>query len=57
MKKTYIIPELEVIKIASQTQMMAGSTVPTGTTPTDPGSSDARGFDDFDDENVDYDNF
>ena len=25
MKKTYIIPAMEVIKIASQTQMMAGS--------------------------------
>ena len=25
MKKTYITPELEVVKIASQTQMMAGS--------------------------------
>ena len=37
---------MEVIKIASQTQMMAGSTVPTGTTPTDPASSDAPGFDD-----------
>ena len=41
---------MEIVKIASQTQMLAGSTVPTGTTPTDPGSSDARGFDDFDDE-------
>ena len=46
MKKTYINPVMEVIKIASQTQMMAGSTVPTGTTPTDPASSDAPGLDD-----------
>ena len=46
MKKTYIIPELEVIKIASQAQMLAGSTVPTGSTPTDPASSDAPGLDD-----------
>ena len=57
MKKTYISPSMETVKIASQAQMLAGSTVPTGTTPTDPGSSDARGFDDFDDENVGYDNF
>ena len=42
MKKTYINPEMEIIKIASQQQMLAGSTVPTGTTPTDPASSDAR---------------
>ena len=49
MKKTYINPVIEVIKIASQTQMLAGSTVPTGTTPTDPGNSDAPEFnDDFD---------
>ena len=46
MKKTYINPVMEVIKIASQTQMLAGSTVPTGTTPTDPGNSDAPEFDD-----------
>ena len=41
MKKTYINPEMEIIKIASQQQMLAGSTVPTGNTPTDPASSDA----------------
>ena len=46
MKKTYINPVIEVIKIASQTQMLAGSTVPTGTTPTDPGNSDAPEFND-----------
>ena len=28
MKKTYINPELEIVKIASQTQMLAGSPVP-----------------------------
>lgn len=48
MKKTYINPELAVIKIASKAQMLAGSTVSIGTTPTDPGSSDSRSFD-FDD--------
>ena len=46
MKKTYIIPEMEVIKIASQTQMMAGSTVPVDPTPENPGNSDAPGLDD-----------
>jgi hypothetical protein len=53
MKKTYINPEIAVIKIASKAQMLAGSEIPTGSTPTNPGSSDARGtfdFDDFEDE-------
>ena len=44
MKKTYIIPELEVVMIQTQQQMLAGSTVPTGSTPTDPASSDAHLF-------------
>ena len=50
MKKTYINPEMVVIKIASNTQMLAGSTLPTGSTPTDPASSDSRSldWDDFD---------
>ena len=46
MKKTYINPELEVIKIASKTQMLAGSSVPTDPNPANPSSSDAPGFDD-----------
>ena len=53
MKKTYINPEIAVIKIASKSQMLAGSTLETGSTYTNPASSDARGtfdFDDFDDE-------
>jgi hypothetical protein len=51
MKKTYINPEIAVIKIASKAQMLAGSTLETGSTPTSPESSDARSFDfdDFDD--------
>jgi hypothetical protein len=51
MKKTYINPEIAVIKIASKAQMLAGSEIPTGSTPTSPESSDARSFDfdDFDD--------
>lgn len=53
MKKTYITPSMETVKIASQTQMLAGSTLGLGTTPTDPGISDSRENDDwldFDDE-------
>ena len=51
MKKTYINPEIAVIKIASKAQMLAGSTLETDSTPTNPESSDARSFDydDFDD--------
>ena len=45
MKKTYINPELEVIKIASQQQILAGSNLSTDSTPVSPGSSDAPGFD------------
>ena len=48
MKKTYINPEMEIIKIASQQQMLAGSTVPTGTEPTDPSESDAPYLEDYD---------
>ena len=56
MKKTYINPEIAVIKIASKAQMLAGSTVSIGTTPTDPGSSDSRSFD-FDDYELDEEDF
>ena len=53
MKKTYINPKLEVIKIAV-TQMLADSKQAHNEEPEEYGS---RGFDDFDDENVNYDNF
>ena len=45
MKKTYINPELEVIKIAT-VQMLAesGPKISTGSTPTDPDESDMPGF-------------
>ena len=59
MKKTYINPELEVIKIATQ-QMLADSTLSIDDTVeiTDEGDLLSReSFDVFDDENVDYDNF
>ncbi len=46
MKKTYINPVIEVIKIASQMQMLAGSTIPTDSNPENPGNSDAPEFDD-----------
>lgn len=50
MKKTYISPSLEIVKIASQTQMLAGSSLSVGNTYTDPGSSDSRGYDDWDED-------
>ena len=39
MKKIYIAPEVEIVEIKGQ-QILAGS-LPTGSTPTSPGSSDA----------------
>ena len=59
MKKTYINPELEVIKIATQ-QMLADSTlsIDDSVQITDEGDLLSReSFDVFDDENVDYNNF
>ena len=59
MKKTYINPELEVIKIATQ-QMLADSTlsIDGSVEITDEGDLLSReSFDVFGDENVDYDNF
>lgn len=57
MKKTYINPELEVVKMVINHQLLDGSiTVDTGTTPTDPSGSDSRFFEDFDDV-TDFDNF
>ena len=45
MKKTYINPKMEIVEIQVQ-QLLAGSTVPTGSTPTDPASSDAPSYED-----------
>jgi len=59
MKKTYINPKLEVIKIAV-TQMLADSTlsIDDSVEITNEGDLLSReSFDVFDDENVDYDNF
>ena len=44
MKKTYICPEMEIVEIEKNVQLLAGSTVPTGDTPTDPSESDAPEF-------------
>ena len=49
MKKAYINPEMEIIKITSRTQVLAGSEIGIGTTPTSPSVSDSR-YIDFDDE-------
>jgi hypothetical protein len=49
MKKTYITPELEVVKIAVSHMLAASPDISTGSTPTSPGDSDAPGLgDDFD---------
>ena len=48
MKKTYINPDMEIVMVATQ-QMLAvsGDSVSTDSTPVDPGSTDAPGFDDL----------
>ena len=48
MKKIYIAPEMEIVDINMNQQLLAGSTIPTGSTPTNPGSSDAPEFDELD---------
>lgn len=47
MKKTYINPELEIIKISSKAQMLAGSAK--GVSDETPSEWGSREFDDFDD--------
>ena len=41
MKKKYIAPEMEMVKIEKNVQLLAGSTIPTGDSATDPANSDA----------------
>ena len=41
MKKIYLTPDMEIVEINTNQQLLAGSTIPAGTTPTDPASSDA----------------
>ncbi len=45
---------MEIIKIASQQQMLAGSTIPTGSTSTDPSLTDAHEGFDFGDDAFDF---
>ncbi len=54
MKKTYINPSMEVIKIASQSQMLAGSLQGNWNESKDPTNADGRGFGDFDDFEEDF---
>ena len=49
MKKAYINPEMEVIKIAIHQQVLTQQSIVTNPDPVNPGSSDAPGFD-WDDE-------
>ena len=45
MKKTYFKPEMDIVEIEKNVQLLAGSTtVPTGDTPTNPNESDAPEF-------------
>ncbi len=52
MKRTYMIPEMEIIEIQIQHQMLAGSVgIDPEASPIDPSSADGREFgDEFDDE-------
>ena len=45
MKKEYIFPEIEVVELKAQHQLLAGSEIPTNPTSVDPANSDAPGFD------------
>lgn len=45
MKKIYNKPEMETLVIKSSQQLLAGSEVPTNSTPVSPGSSDAPAYD------------
>ena len=44
MKKIYFAPEMETVEIEKNVQLLAGSKIPTGDTPTDPSESDAPQF-------------
>ena len=54
MKKTYINPEMLVVKIASKSQLLAGSTLGIGDGDVNPNIADAREFEldeeDFEDD-------
>lgn len=44
MKKKYLAPEMEIVEIEKNVQLLAGSTIGTGNTPTNPNDSDAPEF-------------
>ena len=49
MKKVYIHPEIEIVEILVQHQMLAGSVgIDTSASPIDPSNADAPEFSDFD---------
>ena len=60
MKKTYIIPEIEVVEINTHLQLLAGSNIDVdmGTGDVDPVIADAPEFDyEFDDNELDNEEF
>ena len=46
MKKTYFAPDMEILE--ADIQLILAASIPTGSTPTDPASSDAPEMDDSD---------
>ena len=48
MKKIYFAPNMEIIE--TEAQQLLEASIPTGSTPTDPASSDAPEMDDSDDD-------
>ena len=45
MKKEYIFPEIEVVEIKAQHQLLAGSVIDTNPSPENPANSDAPAYD------------
>ncbi len=52
MKKTYSNPEMEVVMLNMNQQLLAGSTLGTESSPVDPSSSDAPGFVEIDEMDI-----
>ncbi len=52
MKKTYSNPELEVVMLNMNQQLLAGSTLGTDSSPVDPNDSDAPGFVEIDEMDI-----
>lgn len=54
MKKTYIIPEMEIVKLNACQQLLSGSNIDMGSGDVDPNIADAPEFDyEFDDDELD----